>query len=338
MKPVNRILLAFKDWEDRKQEMQPALKGTDERTLLKLQLQHLQQTNHRLRNTARPDEQPFMALLHNHISKLEKKLYPNLLQRMLMRAKDRFVDGPAYLQQQAQQRSANIEALKEQLRETGLSRIAGKLEDHLNADHKKAVLPLDCQLGIDKRLNLDVHFQKDVYGNFQLHRLDGTLLEKCESRYQQFDLANWPGLQANHIHSLLEGRAVNQNYTDATGHHNQRWVELGADGPKYYASDHFDLRETLNAFPQLTRNREELVKYLAYGMNISSHWKQEGQFQKVNLQADPANLSIKLFDERGNGITTEQLCAKAKQLATPKKQALEQTPHHEIRNGHKLSA
>jgi hypothetical protein len=194
---VNRVLLAFKSWEERKKEMDPLIKAgsTDERTAAGLQLDHLRKASHRLGESARPDERPFMALLDNHIGRLEKQLYPNLLVRLFSQLKDRFFDGPAYLQQQAQQRSANMESLKNQLQTAGLGGIAGKLEKHLDAEQPSVCLPVDCQLGPDKRLNYDLHFEKDVFGNFQLDRLDGNLLENGKT-VRSHEL-NWPNGQTS---------------------------------------------------------------------------------------------------------------------------------------------
>jgi hypothetical protein len=64
---VNRVLLAFKTWEERKKEVEPLFKAgaADTGTLARLQLDHLRQAAHRLRRSVRPDEKPFMLLLNN---------------------------------------------------------------------------------------------------------------------------------------------------------------------------------------------------------------------------------------------------------------------------------
>lgn len=341
MKPVNRVLLAFKGWEDKKNELQPLLKSgtTDERAMLALQLEHLRQAGHRLRHAARPDEKPFLTLLENQLNKLEKQLYPNFLQRILLRLKDRIFDGPAYLEQQGRQRAANMETLKQQLRERGLSSVAGKLEQHLDQDHRQVCLPLDCQLTADKRLNLDLHFDKDVYGDFQLGKLEGTLVENGEAeRYHSFELPDWPGLKADQVLSLLEGRALKQHYTDATGHENTRWVELGNQGVQHYSPEHgFDIATTLAALPNITRNKEELTQYLENGQCVPTHWKQNGQFQNIFVQADPANGSLKIFDAKMKPVSAEQLSQKAQQQEKNLKPSVVMKPTRQSqKNGHKV--
>lgn len=339
MKPVNRVLLAFQGWEDRKNELQPMLRNGmgDERTMLRLQLEYLQQANHRLSGTVRPDERPFMALMTNSLARLEKQLYPSVLQRLWIRLKDRFIDGPAYLQNLTRQRESNMEDLKQQLRDKGLGSVAGKLEHHLDPDHKQVCLPLDCQLTENKRLNYDLWFEKDVYGNFHWTRLDGSLLEKDQPTHSyEFELKEWPGLKANQAWSLLEGRALKQTYTDATGHENQRWVELGEQGVQHYAAEHpFDVATAINAMPQITRNREELIRCLENGQQVPTHWKHEGQFQNIFVQADPANNNLKLFDAKGKPITAEQLSQRAKQRSVVKKPEMPaQRLRKGVKNGH----
>jgi hypothetical protein len=333
---VNRVLLAFKVWEDRKKEMEPLRKAgaADDTTMARLQLDHLRRAKHRLRETARPDEQPFVALLRNQITRLEKQLYPNLLVRIVSRLKERYIDGPAYLIQQQQQRTANMVNLKTQLKASGLGSVAGKLENHLDPDHHQVRLPLDCQLGQDKRLNFDLHFEKDPHGNFQLHRIDGSLLNGGKiARSHEFELTDWPNLQTNQIWSLLEGRALKQHYVDASGHEQDRWVELGPNGPQHYDPQYvFNVKTALSAVPAITGNKAELISYLGNGQQVATHWKQNGQFQSIYVQADPASQTLKLFDARQKPITAEQLIQKTQHQANIKKP---EVPVQKIKKGMK---
>jgi hypothetical protein len=340
MKPVNRVLLAFQTWDEKKNELQPLLKNSDERILELLKLQHLRNATHRLRQIVRPDEQPFMALLHNHVARLEKKLYPNLLQRVWLRLKDRFIDDPAYLQREMQQRAANMEYLKAQLKDKGLGSIAGELEKHLNPDHKQVCLPLDCQLGPDKRLNFDAHFEKDVYGYFQLTRLYGCLLEKGNFTSEfEFELKVWPGLKANQAWSLLEGRALKQTYTDATGHENQRWVQLGPDGAQHFAPElAFDVEKLIAGIPSLGGSKPEMIRYLENGQRAPALWKVDRKYQSISVQADPANGNLKFFDEKQRPVTPGQLNERAEKQA-PGVKTLGipvQKMRKGVKNGHRI--
>jgi hypothetical protein len=310
-KAVNRVLLAFKAWEDRKKEIEPLLKvgATDANVLARLQLDHLRQATHRLRETLRPDEQPFMLLLHNQVSKLEKQMYPNRLLRIFSKIKDRLFDGPAYLKQLHLQRDTNLETLKIQLRDAGLGSFAGKLEHHLSPEQNSVRIPLDCQLNQNKRLSLDLHFERDSSHNYQLAKIGGSLYQNNEVvRTQVFELSEWPALKTNQIWSLLEGRALKQQYTDASGHENHRWIELGPKGIQPYDPKYdFDIKTTLGNMPSLVRNREELTRYLENGQQVPTYWKEGKQYTTVYVQADPGNRCIKLFDEKLRPTTAEKL-------------------------------
>jgi len=310
-KAANRVLLAFKAWEERKKDIEPMLKtGTaDVLTLSRLQLDHLRQARHRLRQTARRDEKPFMILLNNQVARLEKQLYANPLIRMFSQLKDRLFEGPAYLKQQQRQRDNNIEKLKIYLRETGLGSIAGRLENHLDPELRSAAVPLACQLDPENRLTFTMYFEKDAQGDFQMESLHTALRYKgVIGQAHHFQLKDWPGLKANQAWSLLEGRALKQTYIDASGHENQRWVEMGKYGIQHYAPDYaFDVKTALAAMPAITRNKEDLVRYLENGQQVPTHWKQGRQYQSIYIQADPANRCIKLLDDKFRPVTAEKL-------------------------------
>ncbi|MCQ6958308.1 hypothetical protein [Mucilaginibacter aquariorum] len=339
MKPENRVLLAFKNWEVKKSQLLPLLKAgtTDERILLKLQLEHLQQAGHRLREVIRPDEKPFMALLDSHIKRLQKQLYPNMIQRVLFRLKDYLFDAPAYLNRRRHQHAANMTNLKDLLRGRGLGSVAGELERHIDPDSSQLKLPLNCQLSSDKQLKFELHFGKDVYGDFQLKQLNGSLHQNGQtSRKYEFEIAEWPGLKANQALSLLEGRALKQPFKDILGQDSYRWVELGNDGVKHYATDHpFDVSSALKTMPNITRNRDELIRYLENGQQVPTHWKHDGHFQSIHVQADPGNNTLKIFDAKLRPVTAEQLNKIAQQQAK-KSQVIALSPRKSLKNGQRI--
>lgn len=202
-----------------------------------------------------------------------------------------------------------MELLKIQLKEAGLGTFGGKLEQHVDAEQNQVNLPLDCQLGPEKRLILDLNFVKDPHGNFQLTQIGGKLLENNKiMKAQDFKLNDWPNLKTNQIWSLLEGRAMKQQYTDATGHENHRWVELGANAIQHYDPDYgFDIRTALDALPAITRNKDELTRYLENGQQVPTYWKQGRSYISIHVQADPANRTIKLLDDKLRPISAEKL-------------------------------
>lgn len=319
----NRILLAFKAWEDRKKEMEPLLKAgaADERTLRQMQLDHLRQARHRLKKVVRPDEIPFLPLLNNQVVKLERQQHPNLLIRLFFRLKDQWIDGPAYRKRQEQQRARNMLALNKQLDATGFGYLSGKLENHLSADLQKVEVPLEIKVNDQKALKYGLQFEKDPYGNFQLDRIACSIYKDGHlARANVIEMNEWPGVKANQLYHLLEGRAVRQTYQDALGRETSNWVAFGEDGLQQVdASNNFDVKTLLQAMPAITMNKEDLVQYLEQGQIVNARWKQEKNYQDISIEADPASRTLKLLDGSSQPVTAKQLNERAKEHAAKQK-------------------
>ncbi|OOQ56632.1 hypothetical protein [Mucilaginibacter pedocola] len=314
----NRVLLAIRAWDDRRKELEPLLKAghTDEPTVRVLQLEHMRKARHRLNEYARPDERPFLLLLNNQVRKLERQLRPNLFLRLLSRLKDRLIDGPLYLSRRAKQRELNMSGLKTRLRDSGFGHLAGKLERHLDPEMNAVTIPMDFRLNEEKGLKYDLSFEKDMNGDYQFNRVAGSLLEKGETvRSQVFDLSEWPDLSSNQIWNLLEGRALKQHYTDISGHRNSCWLQVGKNGLERSAPENgFDLRAALADLPAITRNKDELIRYLENGQMVPALWKQGRNYLRIQVQADPNSKSVKLFDEQAQQTTAEKLDQKIAKL------------------------
>jgi hypothetical protein len=254
---VNRVLQAWKNWDERQNEIEKAMgSGKDHAMIIqRLKLGYFQRCRHLLAGTARKDEQAFMPLMASTISKLEKEVYPNIIQHLFFRMKSALIDGPAHVRQFQQQRQENMETLKTQLAETGFSDFAGKLEAQLDGDHLKHVIPLSSQLDPGKSLNVALHFEKDAQDISHFTAIDATLKyndgNKTDQTFQ-FKLEEWPGLKAQQVRNLLEGRAIRQHFTDITGRPKSQWLELPAGETtvrKYTESYGFDLQQVIGKLP-----------------------------------------------------------------------------------------
>lgn len=333
---MNRVLQAFKSWEERKKQFEPILKagGADERTASRLQLEFFRECRHRLRENVRPDEKPFLLLLHNHIAKLEKLQYPGLFRRTVSHLWNRLVTAPAFLKRESARHQMNLERLKEQLSQAGLGSISGKLDNHLSAHSDRVMLPLNCQLNAERQLSITVSFERDAHHNFHLDSLQANLLQNGERiKSHQFELEKWPGLNTGHILNLLDGRAIKQSFTDVSGQCNSRWIELGNEGIRHYDPVGLKIDDLLEKMP-LTGNKPELLGLLENGQQVSTYWKHEGQLKTIHLLADPANQCIQLLDEKLKPVTAEKLnrtialqTCKVKVLTTPERKVRKGIQH-----------
>jgi len=316
---VNRVLQAWKSWDERQSELEKAIGTAKEHTLViqRLKLEHFRNCHHLLTGTARKDEQAFMPLMASMISKLEQQVYPNVLQRLFFRIKNALIDAPAHIRRFQQQRQENMEALKSQLAATGFNDFTGKLEGQLSGDHLKHVIQLSSQLDPQRSLNVSLHFEKDVADIFHFTSIDATLKHTDGSKTDQsfnFKLDAWPGLKAQQVRNLLEGRAVRQHFTDIAGRPKSQWLELNDGEPavkKYTESYGYDLHKVIDQLPfgSLTPagGKKGLIEKLEQGQQVPVVWTHAGSTEMVHLRADPANGTVKITDSSKKAVTPEQL-------------------------------
>jgi hypothetical protein len=104
-------------------------------------------------------------------------------------------------------------------------------------------------------------------------------------------------------------------------------VELGPKGEQHYDPGYaFDVKTALAAYPAIGNSKPELIRYLENGQCPPVFWKVGKEYQPINVQADPANRTLKFFDGKGKPVTAEQLNQNAarqrpmvKRLACPYK-------------------
>lgn len=313
----NRILQAFRDWGDEQQELkrsfQGDIPGKDDLQLLKLG--YFRRAQDRLKQIIRADEAPFMILIQREINKLEREAYPNLFTRIVMRLKDRWIDGPAHFQREKENRYANLNELTDQLRVTGFSYLAGKLGDHLTQGLQHVTIPIECQLDQSKRLSVHLHFPQNIHGNFVLQRISARLLDRKETLCaHSFELKEWPDIHAKQILNLLEGRAVKQNYINAEGNKAGRWVELNKEGMRLYHPEKlFDMHAVLDQIDGLKQNKAQIIRELENGNPVSAVITNGGITRSIGLQTDPANSSIKFSNSENPHVDPKELQISAQQ-------------------------
>lgn len=319
-KSVNRVIQGWQAWEERQKQLEkiPAPGMNKEMVMDLLKLEHLQKIKYRLSDTIRQDERQCLTLLNAVIKKLQKQLYPNLISRLIRRIKDVLIDGPAYLRDLKIQRAENMADLKQQLSTAGFSDFAGKLEKHLDPEMMKAAIPLNSQLDAERSMQVMLHFEKDANERFHFQKLEAALDHKTapeQSRSHSFYIEDWPGLKAKEMLNLLDGRAIKQDYTDASGTSRSRWLELdaGKNGAvrQYPESYGYDLKKLAEALPVSAMgqddSKQEFLKSLEQGNRLPTGWLHQGQRENIYVQADPSGKALKLFDSAMKPVSPEQL-------------------------------
>ena len=314
---VNRVLQAWKSWEEKQTEMEKTIGTGKEHAVVirQMKLEHFLKCRNLLSGNIRKDEQPFLPLMNSAVSKLEREARPKLLIRLFFRLKNLLVDRPAQVKAHEQQRQENMEDLKSQLAKTGFSNFGGKLESLLDTTHSRQVIPLSSQLDQNRSLNVSLHFEKDGQDMFHFMAIDAAIKHGDGSKAEQsfrFKLDEWPGLKARQVKNLLEGRAVRQHFTDITGRQQSQWLELPAGETtvrKYTEAYGFDLQQVLDTLPLsiMAGGRKALTEKLEQGQEVPVQWVHAGANETVYLRADPSNAALRLTDSLKKAVTPEQL-------------------------------
>jgi hypothetical protein len=317
---LNRVIQGWQAWEERQKQLEKLPDpGMDKGMVIdRLRLEHLQKIRYRLSDTSRQDERQCLKLMSAVIRKLQKQLYPNPFSRLIRRLKDALVDGPAYIRHLKEQRTKNMEKLKQQLEKAGFSDFAGKLEKHLDPEGMKAAIPLNSQLDPNRSMQVVLHFEKDEGGRYHFQKLEAEIYAKNapgQNRAHSFQMEDWPGLKAKEVLNLLNGRAIKQDYTDASGTNRSRWLELDADRKeqvRFYQENYgYDLQKLLETLPlsamKQQDSKQDFLNNLQQGNRVPTGWLHSGQRENVYVQADPSARAVKMFDTAMKPISPEQL-------------------------------
>ena len=317
---INRVLLVFKQWEERQKQIEQAMPpdGAREKAIRLLQLAHLMQARNRLVAVLRPDEKPFLVLLNGQIGKLQKLVYPNLLQRLYFQCKDRLFDQPRQLQRLEREKSENLAGIQEQLRSIGFTGFAGSLEKHLKEDLPKASIRLEAQLDQKRSFQVTLHFERDQSERFVFNRIDAAITHQDSRQINQlyeFKLDEWPGLQVQHIRNLLEGRAIRQYFRDVTGQMNNRWLELDLSNStskerpirQYLDSYGYNAESEIERLLPKDSDRRGLIQDLENGNRISLNTFAGTDRKPLFAEADPSHKCLRGFDASGQRLSAEQL-------------------------------
>jgi hypothetical protein len=351
-KTVNRVLQAWKTWEERQAEMEKTVGSGKEHTSIirQLKLEHFLKCRNLLSNNLRKDEQPFLPLMNHAIGKLEREVRPNLFLRLLFRLKNTLVDKPAQVKEHERCSQENMEALKRQLVKAGFSDFAGRLDQHLDTFQPKHEIILSSQLSQQRALHVNLQFEKDASGLFHFAAATTSIKNRQEEieRSFVFKINEWPDLHVQQVKNLLEGRAVKQDFTDISGRRTSQWMELPENGnvaKKYNENYGFNLGDLLeqDQFKSLvfTNGKSSLIEHLESGYQGAAKWSHAGGYETVFLKAEPSAGTIKFYDSSQKAITPELLnkkleSQKEKQQAVIKQ--MQQVPSIGKRRKKNLSA
>lgn len=124
---MNRILQAWKSWEDKQSELEKTVGNGREHApvISRMKLDHFNKCRNLLSATIRNDERPFLPLMEAAIRKLEREVRLSLWLRVLFRLKNTLIDKPAQIKAHEREIQENMTALKSFLPRPGSVTLPG---------------------------------------------------------------------------------------------------------------------------------------------------------------------------------------------------------------------
>lgn len=322
---VNRVeteLLAWRSREERFEQLFPGSLATNI-SFLSEKLQFLERLDMTYNRRGSVDEKLVLKVLKGEKSAVEKKLYPNLFERLIRRLWSALA---RYRKASAINRSFNrdidelIDELKEIVRKAGFNGLDRKIDVLVREGKNQSVLHISFYLKEQERIDYDLSIIRNNEGSYVMESYKATLHYENGpdgDRKQTFypDLGQW--INSSQAANLLEGRAVMIESMDINGYRESIWKQLDftdrdSEGnyviKEFPASYGFDLKKEVNRLPVGNDIKETLLIQLAEGRQgeITVN-RPDGKQIVATVTTEPHRCRLQLKDAKGKPISLEKI-------------------------------
>ncbi|MET6998664.1 hypothetical protein [Chitinophaga defluvii] len=314
--PVNRVENDLHQWRSREERFSKlfSFNLSGNKALLKEKLRYYDSVASKYRNTASPDERFALRMLRQERNQIERKLYPNLLLRLLRRlivpVRQQYI-----LKQEIKQTTANTDALRNTLQRTGFGNVIHKLEENMAKGQAQFSIPVSQYVNEKERLDYNLSFSKDHNGTYSFDGYKAELYngQKQDIRRQQyFGMDTDNEITASQAYNLLAGRAVLKEQYQSQG----KWMQLDFNDKdmqgnfrlrEFQTAYGYDLMKALQQLPlkelQEHRSTQKLLDGLKMGDRQAVSFLKDGKEQRFYIEANPQHKSINIYDEHAKKIS-----------------------------------
>lgn len=318
---VNRVeteLLAWRLREERFEKLFPGSLAAN-RPFLNEKLQFLEKLEMTYNRTGSVDERLILKVLKGEKSAVEKKLYPNLFERLIRKLWSAIA---RYGKESSINRSLNrnIEELKEVVRKVGFNGLDRKIDLLVREEKNQSVLHVSFYLKERERIDYDISIARDNEGRYVMENYRATLHYENRpdgDRRQTFypDIGQW--INSGQAVNLLEGRAIMVESMSSNAFHESSWKQLDftdRDNEGNYVikefpvSYGFDLKKEVNRLPVGNDIKEKLLIQLAEGKQgeINLNLPDDKQIVAA-VTAEPHRRQLQLKDGKGKPLSLEKI-------------------------------
>lgn len=309
---MNRINTDLNQWHTREERFGKlfSFSLSSNIALAKEKLTYYGQIAVKYRGTKDPDERLTLKMLRYERSHLEKKLYPNLLLRMLHRVLVAPVKQQIIVRQDNRKLAGNSQALHQEVQRTGFPDLSVKIDEQIMQKQQQFSIPVSYYLNDKERVDHELSFVKDQFGQYHFEGYKTALYNEAkpdEKRQQYFSMRHEHIVNTTEAYNLLSGRCIQNGGT---------WLQLNLNDKdqhghfrvKQFHSDYgYDLDNALQQLPlkelQNAGETGKLNDALKNGEKSSVSFVRDGNEQRFYIEANPQFKTVNIYDEHSRKIT-----------------------------------
>jgi len=309
---TNRVETELNQWRSREERFRKlfSFSLSSNKALLKEKLQYYDRIAAKYKGSQDLDERLALKMLQQERSKIEKRLYPNPVIRMLRRLLVVPVKEQIVVRQDNRKAEQNSQSLHQQVQRAGFTNLAAKIDEQIKQGQQQFSLPVSYYINEKERLDHQLAFVKDQSGTYRFDGYKGNLYNESkpnEQRQQYFNPKNGYQINTTEAYNLLAGRAVKKNGT---------WVQLDfndkdANGnfrmKEFHSGFGYNLEKVLQQLPlkELLYQSEadKLHDALKNGNRLAVSFVKNGNEQRYYIEANPQFKSVTIYDEHARKIT-----------------------------------
>ncbi|UOE51360.1 hypothetical protein MTO98_09745 [Mucilaginibacter sp. SMC90] len=266
------------------------------------------------------DARMSMRVLQMEKRAMERKLYPNLIVRLVVRLLDA-VTLQRLVRDHKTVSGQRMDTIAKEMRSAGFGKLVLKMEEQLKQGNRDFTLPVSFGLSERDRMDYLLHFKTGADGNCQFESYKATLSRQgnAEQKWQVFEKDAGKVYSANQAYQLLSGRAIQ----DAKG----SWQQLDfndRDANGNYRHKHFTESHNINLSKELQKlplaESESgkgiglLLNRLANGERVNVLLNVNGKDLPYSIEANPQKKELSVFEPSGGKVMLQQ--AKANETKT----------------------
>jgi hypothetical protein len=240
---------------------------------------------------------------------LARKVYPNLLIRLLKKVLDTLRTGNrvAKVQQAAVDNASEVHG---SMIKVGLGDHFKQAQQQMKQGNREFSLPVSYQVSEHEKIELHLNFKRDETGNYHFENYKATLFSddgKIKPRQHTFDIQD-TGYDTSKAYNLLSGQALQSDagswqqldFNDKDGAGNLRM--------KFFLADYgFDHEKALRELPIRETEHTALSQKIRNGDKVEATLLINNKEMSYVLVANPQKKEIGVYNQVGEKITQDEL-------------------------------